>query len=43
MSLGVQDNEGFSTDHLLLFIHGLVSDSVPQLSSSEGRGGVEGR
>lgn len=38
VSLGVQGNEGFSTDHLLLFIHGLVSDSVPQLSSSdEGR------
>ncbi len=38
VSLGVQGNEGFSTDHLLLFIHDLVSDSVPQLSSSdEGR------
>lgn len=37
VSLGVQGNEGFSTNHLLLFIHDLVSDSVPKLSSSEGR------
>ena len=32
VTLGILDNKGFSVEHILVLVHGLLSDSVPEMT-----------